>query len=437
MVSRSELQGISESSIVRPGKLHGNVAAGGTMGKKKNGRSHADELRGVSRVAIDATKGVTDVVEGMHVTIASGPAILGKPLAVPARLLTGLVYGGIRGVTRVVGASLDAVLTQLAPFLGSSAPGPERGAVIAALNGIIGDYLSETSNPLATEMALCHRGEVLELTQSALAAAFPDARSHVVVLAHGCAMNDTQWRRRGHDYGAVLASAIGCTPVYLRYNSGLHVSTNGHTFAALLEELHAAWPVPIQSLTLLCHSMGGLVARSACHAAESERQAWRAKLTALVTLGTPHHGAPLERGGAWVDVLLGVSRYSAPLARLGKLRSAGVTDLRYGNVLDEHWSGRDRFARSGDPRRALSLPKGVACYAVAASLSAAATGAKGAPKSLRGDGLVPVDSALGRHKRADLVLAFPEDHQFVGYSMGHLDLLYREEIADKLIEWLR
>jgi pimeloyl-ACP methyl ester carboxylesterase len=381
-------------------------------------------------MVVDATKRVTDVVEGMHRTIASGPAILGEPLRGPAHAITGLVYGGVRGVTHLVGAGIDAVLTQLGPLLGGSAPGPERAAVLSALNGVVGDYLSESGNPLAIEMCLCRSGQPLDLGRQAIHAALPDAGSDLVVLLHGCGMNDEQWNRGGHDHGASLARDLGLTPAYLRYNSGLHISTNGRALAELLETTVTEWPVPVRSLVLVGHSMGGLVARSACHAGEEAGHAWRAKLGDLVCLGSPHQGAPLERGGNWIDLLLGLSRYSAPLSNLGKLRSAGVTDLRYGNVLDVDWSGRDRFAHGRDPRRLLELPSGVRCYAIAATL----TPTPG--KKLRSDGLVPVDSALGRHHDPERALAFPEDHRWIGYGMGHLELLGRSEVYEKLRSWL-
>jgi pimeloyl-ACP methyl ester carboxylesterase len=391
---------------------------------------HAADLRGVSRLVVDATKRVTDVVEGMHVTIASGPGVLGRPLEAPARAMTGLVYGSVRGVAHVVGASIDAVIAQVAPLLGASAPGPKRAAVLAALNGVIGDYLSETGNPLATEMCLCHNGHPLEIETEALHAAVPKAGKKLLVLVHGSAMDESSWNRAGHDHGVALARDLGYTPIYLRYNSGLHISTNGRAFAERLERLVAQWPVPIEELVLLGHSMGGLVARSACHAGESAGHAWRTKLKKLVCLGSPHHGSPLERGGNVIDWALGISRYSAPLSRLGKLRSAGVTDMRHGNVLDEHWHGRDRFAHGADLRERLELPDGVECYAIAATTTPAAG------KKLRSDGLVPVDSALGRHKKAKLVLGFPEDHQWIGYGMGHLDLLSRREVYETLRSWL-
>lgn len=397
-----------------------------------NPRKPEHALQGASRLAIEATKSAIDVVEAMHRTIASGPDILGRPLEVPARLLTRLIYGSIRGVTQLVGTSIDVVLAQLSPLLSAYAPepGPTRDAVLAVLNGVVGDYLSDTKSPLAIEMRLRHDGRPLELNPQALRATFPQASGKLLVLVHGSCRSDRQWERLGHDHGAALAHDLGFTPVYLHYNSGLHVSLNGRAFAALLEQLVAAWPVPLDELSLLAHSMGGLVARSACYYGELDGQLWRRKLRKLICLGTPHHGAPFERGGSWVDLLLGISRYSAPIARLGQIRSAGVTDMRFGNVLDEHWQGRDRFAHGADARSPLKLPEGVECYAMAASKTPQA-GAE-----LASDGLVPVDSALGRNPKPNLTLAFPEAHQWVGFGMDHLDLLNRPEVYTTLRQWL-
>lgn len=124
----------------------------------------------------------------------------------------------------------------------------------------------------------------------------------------------------------------------------------------LLEALLHAWPVPLSELVIIGHSMGGLVARSACHFGAVAHHDWLRRLDKLVFLGTSHHGAPLERGGNSVDMLLGISRYTAPFARLGKVRSAGITDPRHGNLVDRDWRGRDRIARSGDVRRAVPVP---------------------------------------------------------------------------------
>ena len=309
----------------------------------------------------------------------------------------------------------------------------EREAVQAAANGVLGDHLAASANPLAIPMRLRRDGQPLDLTTPALAAALPQPTGKILVLAHGLCMNDRQWRRKGHDHGAALAADAGFTPVYLHYNSGLHVSTNGRAFAGQLEALLGAWPVPVDELVILGHSMGGLLARSACYYGELAGHAWPRHLRKIVFLGTPHHGTTFERGGNWVTVALGVSRYTAAFARLGKIRSAGITDLRYGSFLDEDWEDRDRFARDSDTRRILPLPDGVQCYAIGAAIP---TGESVPSAPLLGDGLVPLRSALGQHPDPARNLPFPESQQWIGYGMNHWDLLDREEVYEQIRGWL-
>jgi pimeloyl-ACP methyl ester carboxylesterase len=385
-----------------------------------DGRSRIDELRGASRLAVDATKAVTDLVQAMHRRIAG-----------PFAVFSEVAYASVRAATSLVGAGIDAALAQLAPLVGDSGvAGPEREAIFAALNGVLGDYLEATGNPLAIPMRLRCGGRPVEPETKALRQAIPDAGARLLVLVHGSSMSDLQWRRDGHDHGEALAK-LGYTPVYLHYNSGLHISTNGRALAALLEALAGAWPPPLDELTLLGHSMGGLVARSACHAAAAAGHRWPVKLRNLVCLGSPHHGAPFERYGHLFEVALGLSSYSAPFARLGKIRSAGVTDLRFGNVRDEDWQARDRFEEGGDVRVPLPLPEGVRCFAVAG------TTAEALAESLPGDGLVPVESALGRHVRPELTLAFPEAHRAIATATNHLDLLGSRRVYEVLERWLQ
>jgi pimeloyl-ACP methyl ester carboxylesterase len=404
-------------------------------------QAHAADLRGVNRLTIDGIAGVIDVVEAMHHNIASVPSILAKPKGSRTTGITGLVYRSIRGVVGHVGNGLDGLLARLEPLLlarlepalGAQSRWPGREALLAALNGVLGDHLVASNNPLAITMRLRRRGIALPGEREPLAAAIPDAGGKLVVLLHGLCMNDLQWKRKGHDHGAALARDLGYTPVYLHYNSGLHISTNGRAFAELLENVVKRWPVPVTELVLIGHSMGGLIARSACHYGGLAHHEWRRRVGKLVFIGTPHHGAPLERGGNWVDVLLSASSYSAPLARLGKIRSAGITDLRFGNLVDEDWKGRSRFERSGDLRVPVPLPEGVACYAIAAT-----TGKRAGDLSdhLVGDGIVPLASALGRHKNRALALKFDESRQCVTYGTHHLDLLSRPEVYAQIKRWL-
>jgi len=394
---------------------------------------HAADLRGVNRLTIAGISGIVELVEAMHHNIAIIPRMIARPKRDRTTGITRLIYRSIHGVVGLVGQGLDSLLARLTPLLGERSTWPGREALRAALNGVLGDYLEASSNPLAITMCLRRDGIALPDEREPLAAAIPQAGGKLVVLLHGLCMNDLQWKRKRHDHGAALARDLAYTPVYLYYNSGLHISTNGRAFAEQLENLLRVWPVPVTELVLIGHSMGGLVARSAFHYGALARHEWPRRVDKLIFLGTPHHGAPLERGGNWVDILLGVSKYSAPLARIGKIRSAGITDLRFGNLVDEDWNKRDRFARSGDRRVAVPLPEGVACFAIGATTGKTASDLSG---RLLGDGIVPLASALGRHANPRLALPFDESRQWVAYGTNHLDLLNRKESYAQIKRWL-
>ncbi|MBZ5586028.1 MAG: GPI inositol-deacylase [Acidobacteriia bacterium] len=370
------------------------------------------------------------VVEAMHAAI--GRQILpGTPAQAILAGATGAIYGGIRAITRSVGGGIDALLSPLSGAPGEAQSNPAREAMLAAINGILGDHLASTRNPLAIPMRLRHRGRPLHLERRRLKAAIPRGGGRLLVLAHGLCMNDLQWTRHGHNHGRALAADLGWTPVYLHYNTGLHVSTNGRAFAALLETLVDEWPERVRELAIVGHSSGGLLARSALHYGAAAGHRWPRLVRRLFFLGTPHHGSALERAGNWVNVMLNLTPYSSPLARIAGIRSAGITDLRYGNLVDEDWQGTDRFHHTGDRRRPLPLPKRVRCFAIAAS----------ADHRYRldgrcGDGLVDVDSALGRHPDPSLHLSFSPSRQWVGRGMGHWDLLSHPEIYGRIREWI-
>ena len=386
---------------------------------------HPSDLRALVRLLADATAGVTDVVEGVHVGVA--PAAGGG--------IAPLTYRTIRTATRFIGAGMDAALAPLEGLLGPRPgesprpPTPQRRAALAALNGVLGDYLAETNSPLALPLTFHSDGAALPTGRAALAAALPRATGRVLLLVHGLCLNDACWEGAGGGLGGALARDGGYTPVSLSYNSGRHISTNGRELAAGLDLLLGNWPRPVEELVIVGHSMGGLVARSACHYGAGTE--WPARLRALITLGTPHHGTPLERGGNWINVMLDGSPYAAPFSRLGKGRSAGITDLRYGSLVDEDWHGHDRFAHRDDERVIVPLPAGARCYAVAGTLGAA----NGTLRDrLLGDGLVPLDSALGRH--ADPARALPFDDTWIAAGVGHRDLLTRPEVIERLGRWL-
>lgn len=381
--------------------------------------SHND-LRGATRLAADATAGLADLVEAMHERIARLPGVAPPALAGRTRGVTGLVYKSVRGITRLVGGSVDGLLGLLAPPL--LTPGeagmasPEREAIVAVLNGVLGDHLAATANPLATPMRFRRGGRPLVLERTALHEAIPDAGPRLLVLVHGLCMSDLQWRRQGHDHGAALARDAGWTPVYLHYNTGQTIAANGQALAQRLEDLLDAWPMPVERLAVVGHSMGGLIARSAFQHATGSAFGWPARLDDLVFLGTPHAGAPLERAGHGVEILLDATPYSAPLARLTRIRSAGITDLRQSSPVP------------------FPLPAGPRCSTVAAVLGPGGGSLKG---RMVGDGLVPLDSALGRHRDGAGSLEFDADRQLIVYDTGHLGLLSSAAVYEQLARWLK
>jgi PGAP1-like protein len=404
----------------------------------KNPLKHlrATDLRAVTQLATHATKGVVHMVEGVHQSVR-GTLGAGEKDAGQTTGIAKLVYQSVRGAAHLLGKGLDTALAKLEPYMQATSPTtstPEREAVLAALNGVLGDHLVASHNPLATTMTLRYHGAALDWHATPAAS---EVTGKILVVIHGLCMNDLQWHTEHNgkvlDHGAALADALGYTPVYVRYNSGLHTSQNGHELSRQLDLLMAHWPTPVVELTLLVHSMGGLIARSAVHMAQQDEAAWIKPLTDIVFLGTPHHGAPLEKAGNWVDIILGSTPYSKPFAKLGQLRSAGITDLRYGHVLDEDWQGHDRFRRQPDSRTPVPLPEGVACYTVAATI---ASQRSALAERLVGDGLVPLPSALGQHADPARSLVFAKASQHICYRTNHMQLLSSPEVTEKLVHWL-
>jgi hypothetical protein len=205
------------------------------------------DLRGLARLAVEAAVGITDVVEAVHHAIGHPSEITKAHRPLHGRGVKGVVYGAIRTATRLMGTGVDTVLS---PF-GSPDTGlmssPERDVLIAALNGVLGDHLAATGNPLAITMGLRYEGKPLILETLKIAAAIPRPGSRLLLMIHGLCRNDRQWAQERQNLGEALARDLGCTPLYLRYNSGLHVSSNGRALAEMLETLRIQWPEPVES----------------------------------------------------------------------------------------------------------------------------------------------------------------------------------------------
>ena len=386
-------------------------------------RKHISDLRGATSLAVDATVGITELVEKLHHTIQLAHPPVGASSAGSAGGLTGFIYRTIRGTTRLVGKGIDAGLTPVGALLPDAVANTRRDAVVSVVNGVYGDHLMQAGNPLAIEMGLRYQGQTIAFDQPELMSRIADktaSTGKVMLFVHGLCLNDNHWSRDDDNQGEALATDLGFTPLYLRYNTGLPIANNGRTLAGLLENLSRDWPVELRELVVVGHSMGGLLARSACHYGDMSGHNWVQKLRSLVCIGTPHHGAPLGHGATWLDNVMDLSPYIAPFTRIGKKRSAGIKDLKHGSITDD---GKDF----------VPLPVGVDCYAMAATLGKK----KGlSAERLVGDGLVSLNSALGKSKNADRSLAIPESQQWVGFETGHMDLLIDPGVYKQLRNWL-
>ena len=386
-------------------------------------------------MAFSAATGLTTAVEQMHETIARRPLPWDSRPDHPTRahgIVASAVYAAIQGA---LGASAKGVDLALRAWPGAAEATPDAPRTIralAVLNGVCGDYLDSTGNPLAISMAPVQYGLPVAVTPAGLAAAYEDASPHIAVLVHGLCLSELNWcREQVPDLGSRLRKSLGLTPVYLRYNSGRHISTNGQRLAGLLDELCSAWPVPVESLSLVGHSMGGLVIRSACWYGSRAGRPWLDQLRRAVYLGTPHHGSPLERAGHLFDLAMRSIQYVEPLM-FGHRRSAGVKDLRYGNLRDEDWLHQDTGRGLVDRRLAVPLLNGVDHYFAAASVGRHERDPVG---HLLGDWLVQSGSAVGAHADTSKRLTIRPENCRVFHEKSHLDLLSDAEVHAQIIDW--
>lgn len=205
-----------------------------------------------------ALAGLISRIEQAHLVIAGrafGPTY---PAGAPARLIHDTVSRGVYLAVRSAGSVAGAIGGEVVSVLGGrghpAGSAPAGNLALAALNAVAGDQLAEDAAPLAIRMAVRADGRDVEPVTRELAAAFPDAGPRLAVFLHGLAETENSWDRRGDrcvSYGTGLRAEFGYSPVYLRYNSGRHVSENGEDLARLLEDLTAAWPQEVEELLRL------------------------------------------------------------------------------------------------------------------------------------------------------------------------------------------
>lgn len=319
---------------------------------------------------------------------------------------------------------------KLGDFIEHGLPPVQSEVVIATLNGLLGDYLVQRASRFKLEMAFSDQQQTLSLDAGKLNQQLPACTDRIVLCVHGWCMNDVLWKRKSHDHGRSLAK-YGYTPVYLRYNTGRHISQNGEEFAKMLEQLIAAWPCKVKELVILGHSMGGLVTRSACYFAQKHQMNWLSVLRTFITLGTPHNGAPLAQLACWIDDRVAEAPYLKMMNKLSEIRSSGTKDLSQGYICHSDW--QQEADMTSEERSRPQLPQQVACYAIASCLGQKLQD----EKNLKlGDGLVPVSSALGESTSEHPALDYAKDNKWVAGGINHLDLLTHPQVAGKVEHWV-
>lgn len=406
-------------------------------------------LHGVVDAATAALDGGLATIKGVHTAIAGkafaplriapGVAEVSSVVRMVHDGITSFVYAGMRGAITATGAAAKLAAGLAASGDEDLQPGTPADLAIAALNGFAGERLERDGNPLATKMGLRHRGQTIPLDRAALAAAFPDATSRVALFVHGLACNETLWQlhaerhygNRDTTYGSRLQADLGYTPLYLRYNTGLHVSDNGRQLARLVDRVVAEWPVGIDELILVGHSMGGLVVRSGCHYGQQGGHDWIRQVRHVVFLGAPHLGAPLEKAANVTGWLLGLSDITRPFADALNARSAGIKDLRFGALLDEDWQGVDLDALLVGRTAGVPLLESAAHYFVAATVTRDPRHPLGVAV---GDLLVREASASGRGRVRRI--RFPLENGRHFGPMNHFELLNHPDLYDQIRSWL-
>lgn len=400
----------------------------------------AEERRDLGRLGGALLRSLTKTVHSIHCAISDATYHqvhrLAGPISRPVQAAQDLVTTGVYAAT---GAGLDAG-ARVAGWAAGAASPPDAETLhdragrvrlaVAIANGIHGHHVERLGPGVGTRMHLREAGRAVPPTVAGLAAAFAEPRPTIVVFVHGLCEHESIWDPADRPgYPAQLAADLDCTPIRVRYNTGRRISANGATLGSLLAELTEHWPVPVRRLVLIGHSMGGLVIHSAL--AQAGEAPWAALVSDTVTLGTPHHGAALERVANLVAT--GADQFAGTrwLAEILASRSDGIHDLRHGNLVAADWTGHHPTDPT-DRRTHAPLPDHIRHHAIAGTV---ARDPDGILAAITGDLLVSVPSAhaVSRPGRPS---PYGEGSVAVVGRCTHQDLNHSPVVYPQLLRWL-
>jgi pimeloyl-ACP methyl ester carboxylesterase len=346
------------------------------------------------------------------------------------------VYGTVRAAHAAGPRATSAVIASVVPLDAPSVSDGRAGRlVLGAVNGMWGDTLVRRHPELGLDMQVRARGRAVQVDRDGIAAAFPNATPRLAIFVHGWCETDEWWLPRATDqradFGSRLHRDLGYTPAYLRYNTGLRVSDNGRQLACLLDDLVNEWPVSVEEVALIGHSMGGLVLRSACHYGERAGNHWTPAVRHVVCLGTPHLGSHVERGVNVAGWALGRVAETRPFAAVVNARSVGVKDLRFGSCVEDDWRDHDPDELLRDRCTEVPFLERATYYFIGVTLT---RDHRHPVASALGDLLVQYPSASGRGRRRSIPFEVDCGRHIGG--LHHFDLLTHPAVYEQLRVWL-
>ena len=328
---------------------------------------------------------------------------------------------------------------------------------LPVLNGALGDQLAARHDPRAISMSFRRGGHDVAVADLGLS----EPHQKTVVFVHGLMGDELIWQTGFEEksggllrYGPRLAAEAGVRVLYVRYNTGLHISENGRALHQLLTDLLGTYPDALGELVLVGHSMGGLLIRSACYyaSAPSEQPTgkkgttskkkiadpapWLAHVRSVFLLGVPHDGSYLEQNGLLVERLLKrinlfPTRFvSEAIAR----RSNGIKDLGQALLVDEDWQQPDDPALPR-PRTVVPLLPGVRYHVLVGAWLRTSL-----PRAVRdyfGDGLVGAASGQGELFGDETTLPPGTSVRTAHFGhQHHVGLLRHPEVYHYLRQWV-
>jgi len=309
---------------------------------------------------------------------------------------------------------------------------------VPILNGLMGDTMAEKGNNALINMSFRFKSRDVEVENLKDHFDFTKYNGKVVLVIHGLMNDESIWQSEANEktqrLGSLLEKEDKANFLYIRYNTGLHISENGRTFSDLIQQFINKYP-SANELVIISHSMGGLVTRSAGYYADIQKQSWIKQLKKVFLIGVPNEGSYVAKVAYMTQYFFRKIDPSEndSVAKFFDVRSNGIKDLSFGYLTDEDWlNAKDGNERNIETSKVYPLPD-VDYYLIAGTV---------ADKKKRsriftffGDGLVEKESALSNLFKTNTIKSGKVEMKlFTGEN--HLSLLESEKVCNYMLESL-